>query len=280
MSQIEIQTGRSVARAMFADDGQEIVTIDESGNAYRWNARNGAAITTAASPVYSGTTDNAQAATVTKLVKNIKATGLMITKTVPSPHKKYLFTESFHHDGGDGTARVWDMGTGTKLTDIGPASSRNDVGVIAISLDERLVATTEYCPTVIECDRIVRVRETATGTEVKVLRGHENFVYHAAFSPNGKTLVTSDGLGVKRLWHVETGILLGILRGHDNEARLEFSPDGSSLVSVDRDGKVLVYPCDGCGSLDFLITRARKRVVRNMTCQERRTYIDEGAICP
>ena len=80
----------------------------------------------------------------------------------------------------------------------------------------------------------VHLRETLTGTEVRALRGHVNMVYKAAFDPSGKMLTTSDGEGMLRLWHADTGSLTAELRGHDDAARIAFSPDGSSFVTVGR----------------------------------------------
>ena len=49
-------------------------------------------------------------------------------------------------------------------------------------------------------DRLVRLWDVATGEELVRLPGHSDYVYSLAFSPDGKTLVSSSGDTTLRLW--------------------------------------------------------------------------------
>jgi len=49
----------------------------------------------------------------------------------------------------------------------------------------------------------VRLWDAATGEELVRLPGHSNYVFSLAFSPDGKTLVSSSGDTTLRLWDTE-----------------------------------------------------------------------------
>ncbi len=76
------------------------------------------------------------------------------------------------------------------------------------------------------------------------LRGHQGAVYHAGFSPDGRTLVSCGQDGTVRLWDVATGRPICTLPapGRPDEVNwAEFSPDGRALVSAGDDGKVRLW---------------------------------------
>jgi WD40 repeat protein len=49
----------------------------------------------------------------------------------------------------------------------------------------------------------VRLWDAATGEELVRLPGHSDYVFALAFSPDGKTLVSSSGDTTLRLWDTE-----------------------------------------------------------------------------
>ena len=69
-----------------------------------------------------------------------------------------------------------------------------------------------------------------------VLKGHEAAVLSAAFSPDGKRIVTASRDKTARLWDAETGNPIGTLAGHtDGMKSAEFSPDGKRVVAASED---------------------------------------------
>lgn len=75
-----------------------------------------------------------------------------------------------------------------------------------------------------------------------MLRGHENWVSSAAFSPDGSRIVTGSWDTTARVWDAATGKELAALRGHDGIVlSAGFSPDGSRVVSGSADKTARVW---------------------------------------
>lgn len=64
---------------------------------------------------------------------------------------------------------------------------------------------------------------------------HPDEAYNVAFSPDGKTLASSDFVGVVRLWDTKSGAMQGAPLGKpgtaDSKCRLVFTPDGKELIT-------------------------------------------------
>jgi eukaryotic-like serine/threonine-protein kinase len=86
-----------------------------------------------------------------------------------------------------------------------------------------------------------KVWEAQSGHEVFTLTSVAE-TFAAAFSPDGRYLVTAGTNRAIQVWDAETGAAIGTLGTHAREIRgLAFSPDGSSLASAGGDGKVNVW---------------------------------------
>jgi WD40 repeat protein len=63
-----------------------------------------------------------------------------------------------------------------------------------------------------------------------------------AFSPDGRQFATSSEDRTARIWSVETGKTLRVLRGHrDVVTSVAFSPDGARVVTASRDHKPRIW---------------------------------------
>ena len=66
----------------------------------------------------------------------------------------------------------------------------------------------------------------------QTLEGHTDVVQWLAFAPGGKTLASGGSDRTVRLWDVQTGKELRILRGNKGQAwAVAFSPDGKLLAT-------------------------------------------------
>ena len=82
-------------------------------------------------------------------------------------------------------------------------------------------------------DFTARIWDAATGRELTVLRGHADAVRSAAFSPDGKRIVTASYDRTARIWDAATGKELTVLRGHEDPVlSAAFSPDGTRIVTA------------------------------------------------
>jgi DNA-binding beta-propeller fold protein YncE len=87
---------------------------------------------------------------------------------------------------------------------------------------------------------------TAFGQDVRPLTGHFSSVRGVAFSPDGKTLVTSSYDSSARLWEVSSGKLLRTLSHFNWVNYSTFSPDGKLLATCGYDRMIRLYdPTNG-----------------------------------
>lgn len=72
--------------------------------------------------------------------------------------------------------------------------------------------------------------------------GHAKAIHSAAFSPDGRFVVTSSADGTARLWQTDTGIEIRQFNGHGNDVwSVAFSPDGKLVLTGSEDGTARVW---------------------------------------
>ena len=87
-----------------------------------------------------------------------------------------------------------------------------------------------------------RIWNPENGKELCVLKGHEDWVSSAAFSPDGKLIVSASADNTVRIWNAENGKELSVLKGHtQGVSSAAFSPDGKLIASASVDNTVRIW---------------------------------------
>ena len=164
----------------------------------------------------------------------------------------------------DGGVTVWDAGSFDRLAQI-PA---HDATVTALAFDPQLDLLASAAD-----DGTVHLWEPRTGSAVASLSGHRGVVRSVAFSPDGNLVVTGGADGSVRVWDAATGEMLLSTSAGAAVAQAAFVGESRFVVAALANGSVIRYSCDACGSIDDLLTRARSRITRPLTTDERRRYL-------
>jgi WD40 repeat protein len=137
--------------------------------------------------------------------------------------------------GNDAGVHLWDVASGRELQ----AFTGHERGVVlgvTVALDRRRLLSGGG-------DRTVRLWDLDSGVQLQRVEGPAA-VWGVAFSPSGRQAASSDDHGFVRLYDLsETGMLLQRLpRWHAKEVRsLAFAPDGATLASAGRDGRLILW---------------------------------------
>jgi len=137
--------------------------------------------------------------------------------------------------GGNGAA-LWDATTGER---IGPRLAHSGpVFRAKFSPDGRHVVTAGADQTRkgVPAGGHSRVWDAATGQALTLPLKHSAPVHHAAFSPDGKRVVTASDDQTAQVWNAVTGLpVTGPLKHPTQVVYAAFSPDGSRIVTSCRD---------------------------------------------
>jgi hypothetical protein len=95
-----------------------------------------------------------------------------------------------------------------------------------------------------------------------VLRGHENFVRSAAFSPDGTRITTASLDKTARIWDAATAKEIAVLCGHEDSVwSAAFSPDGTRIVTASNDKTARIW--DAAAAKQIAVLRGHEDPVRS-----------------
>lgn len=248
---------RDVNSAAFSPDGERIVTAGSDKTARVWDVKTGQTLLS-----LTGHTDR-------------------VNDAAFSPDGERIVTA-----GADDTARLWDAGTGQPIREL--RGHTDGVNSAAFSTDgERIVTAGNEGTT--------RVWDASTGRSLRELQGHAGAVTGAAFSPDGKLVVTGGVDNTTRVWDVDAGETVAQIvgakiapssaamaqLGPPRMSDVAFSPDDKRVLLVTAGGDVAarIYPWQLFTPLDRLISIALPLAPRQLSCEERQTYLREEGAC-
>src|SRR5262249_50152470 len=142
--------------------------------------------------------------------------------------------------GADHTARLWDLGTGRELSELG--GHADIVWAVAFAPDGKHAASAggmQELPGVGHVagrDCAARLWEGSAGKDVRRRAGHAEAVRALAFSKDGRRILSASKDGALRLWQASDGKELRRFEGHTGLVRaVAYFPDGRRAVSVGDD---------------------------------------------
>ncbi len=156
----------------------------------------------------------------------------------------------------DCTVRLWDVATGTELRRLGePAVPQYGVaftpdGRQALTFGgghelrdgEFVLKDGKYVPR--EC--VLKLYDVESGRELRQFSGHKEPVYCAAFTPDGRRLVSGSADGTVLVWEVGSGAGPRSLDVGGKSAVLSVavSPDGRRLLTGDANSRLRLWNLD------------------------------------
>jgi WD40 repeat protein len=115
----------------------------------------------------------------------------------------------------------------------------DQVRALAWSPDGRLIAAGGGTPGAF--GELVLI-DAASDSVVRTLDGHRDYVYHVAFSPDGKRLASCGYDKIIRIWDTATGKPTGVLKEHTEAVyAVAFSASGTLLASASADRSIKIW---------------------------------------
>lgn len=169
-------------------------------------------------------------------------------------HLSWVYGVAFSPDGtqlasasADGAIRIWDL-TRTKVGRILPSYGTilHGVAYNGIEIPQSGTALQELLASCTNKGKI-NIWDATTGARVSTLTGHTKRLNSAAFSPNGRTLISGSWDRTLKIWDWNQGIPIRTLVGHTRKVNaVAISPDGQFIVSGSHDGTVKIWGILDC----------------------------------
>lgn len=222
---------------VFGPDGKRLASASGDYTARLWTARTGASLA------------------------KLGGHGNEVASVAFSGDGRRLLTAS-----GDGTARLWETR--------GPVSAFGSAGSVKVLVQshssdrKRRVRISDDRLTM----RILDAANDAVIAVIAVLKSHQAPIAAAAFSADGRRVVSASADGTARLWDAATGAEIGRIEGAAGAlARAGFSPDGRHVVIVSKSGHQQTWRI--FADLGSLVLHLKDVLPRTLTRQQRRQYV-------
>jgi WD40 repeat protein len=221
--------------AAFSRDGTKFATASHDRSVRVWEANTGNLLT---APLYHEesisrvdfSSEHMWLATITQN----EVVRVWNLETGPKYPHESVNQAAFHPDGkhvmtvSDFEVKVWDVAAWTSVS----LSPRQQIYQASVNPDGQRIATAS-------ADGLVRIWNATTGAEVQSLR-HGRRARQAVFSPDGRKLASAGqaaGRHEVAVWDLATGAKSLVLpHGNSYLTQIEFSPDGTRLLTIGSEG--------------------------------------------
>jgi WD40 repeat protein len=211
----EIQTLRGhtagVTAAGLGPEGQQAATAGKDGTVRIWDVASG------------------------RELHRLQGHTAAVTGITFSPDGRRLATA-----GEDQTGRIWDL-TANQGQVVVEVPGAHQLGGVAVSPDGRSAVVAAIGFTCVYRVSQAQIWDLATGKAGRILGGHSGGVTDAAFSPDGRSVVTASEDGTVRIWDVSTGTERSKLPHDAYVSSARYSPDGTLLVTATRNGSAQIW---------------------------------------
>jgi WD40 repeat protein len=144
----------------------------------------------------------------------------------------------------DGTARRWDLSTGTEVRQV-RVRGKWARGIAELPSGQILT---------VDIDGVLQVWDVVTGQEVKTIETGPAWLSSMTLLPGGQQVLL--GTWNATLWDLETGRKLRTFEGHGNDVQeMSLSPDGTQLLTASYDGTVRLWDFASGAPLGVLSTQ-------------------------
>jgi WD40 repeat protein len=164
----------------------------------------------------------------------------------------------------NGSVVVWDVRTSTEATVL-PDHPGHDQALAFDASGTHLASGGN--------DGTIHLWNLTTAAQPTVLTGHQGVVRSLAFSRDGRDLVTSGDDATIHIWNTNNTsnplVFNGFLTATLDIAALT----DNRYATAHHDGTIRVWRCHACTSITDIFAESDRHLTRELTAQERRTYL-------
>lgn len=133
-----------------------------------------------------------------------------------------------------GDIERYSIEAGRQLYEIGEAH-KDSIRSFAFSPDEHTIATGAR-------DKLIKLRESATGRLIQVLEGSTDSVEEVVFSADGQQIISASQEGVITIWDWRNGLILdSFTTDFHSDSKLILSPDETLLAFANNDNDIVFW---------------------------------------